>query len=532
VGRFVELKVAEWVLAIGNPFQLNETVTLGIVSAVNRNNIGLAQYEDFIQTDAAINPGNSGGALVNGRGELVGINTAIFSQSGGYQGIGFAVPSNLARKVAADLQQFHQVRRGSIGSIQIAPLTTQLAQELGAPDTKGIVIGRMRRDSAAYQAGLRPGDVIIAFNGTPVTDGGQLSRMVQDARIGSTAAVGDHPRGPSHGRASPDHRLSRAPILLALALALAIAYVVAEAAARVAQTVLRSILPDERRFIDRPRKIVRLVVFIVTSAALALPAVRMAGYRTTVGGSPEALARWALDTGLRIAIIAVTAYFVVRVGSAGARRFEREMSSGSGLDVIERTKRAQTLSRLLQKTLTILVMGVAGLMILRELRVDITPVLTGAGIVGLAVGFGAQTLVRDVISGFFLILEDQVRVGDVAVVNGQGGLVEEVNLRTIVLRDEQGSVHVFPNGEVKTLANMSKDFSYFVISLPMSFEEDPDRVLAVMTEVGIGLRDDPNFKAAHPGAARSVRDRRPRPGSVCREGENQDRADEAVDRRP
>jgi small conductance mechanosensitive channel len=190
----------------------------------------------------------------------------------------------------------------------------------------------------------------------------------------------------------------------------------------------------------------------------------------------------------------VTAYFVVRVGSAGARRFEREMSSGTGLDVIERTKRAQTLSRLLQKTLTILVMGVAGLMILRELRVDITPVLTGAGIVGLAVGFGAQTLVRDVISGFFLILEDQVRVGDVAVVNGQGGLVEEVNLRTIVLRDEQGTVHVFPNGEVKTLANMSKDFSYFVISLPMSFEEDPDRVIAVMAQVGVGLQEDPDFK--------------------------------------
>jgi len=189
-GDSSKLKVAEWVLAIGNPFQLNETVTLGIVSAVNRNNIGLAQYEDFIQTDAAINPGNSGGALVNARGELVGINTAIFSQSGGYQGIGFAVPSNLARKIAADLQQFHQVRRGSIGSIQIAPLTTQLAQELGAPDTKGIVIGRMRRDSSAYQAGLRPGDVIVAFNSTPVTDGGQLSRMVQDARIGSTATLG------------------------------------------------------------------------------------------------------------------------------------------------------------------------------------------------------------------------------------------------------------------------------------------------------------------------------------------------------
>jgi S1-C subfamily serine protease len=165
-------------------------VTLGIVSAVNRNNIGLAQYEDFIQTDAAINPGNSGGALINARGELVGINTAIFSQSGGYQGIGFAVPSNLARKIAADLQQYREVRRGSIGSLTIAPLTTQLARELGAPDTRGVVIGRMRRDSSAYQAGLRPGDVIVSFNGGAITDGAQLSRMVQDARIGSTATVG------------------------------------------------------------------------------------------------------------------------------------------------------------------------------------------------------------------------------------------------------------------------------------------------------------------------------------------------------
>jgi Do/DeqQ family serine protease len=189
-GDSARLKVAEWVLAIGNPFQLNETVTLGIVSAVNRNNIGLAQYEDFIQTDAAINPGNSGGALINARGELVGINTAIFSQSGGYQGIGFAVPSNLARKVAGDLQQYGGVRRGSIGSIAIEQLTTQLARELGAPDTKGVVIARMRRDSSAFQAGLRPGDVIVSFNGTPVSDGGQLSRQVQDARIGSTATVG------------------------------------------------------------------------------------------------------------------------------------------------------------------------------------------------------------------------------------------------------------------------------------------------------------------------------------------------------
>jgi small-conductance mechanosensitive channel len=133
-------------------------------------------------------------------------------------------------------------------------------------------------------------------------------------------------------------------------------------------------------------------------------------------------------------------------------------------------------------------------MILRELQIDITPVLTGAGIVGLAVGFGAQTLVRDVISGFFLIVEDQVRVGDVAVVNGQGGLVEQVNLRTIVLRDEQGAVHVFPNGEVKTLANMSKDFSYYIVTVPVAFDDDPDQVVEAMRSAGDSLFDDPAFK--------------------------------------
>jgi serine protease Do len=191
-GDSSKLKVAEWVLAIGNPFQLNQTVTLGIVSAVGRTNLGVSTYEDFIQTDAAINPGNSGGALVNNRGELVGINTVIFSQSGGYQGIGFAVSSNLARRVVNDLQQYQEVRRGSIGLLpnQVANLTTRNAAELDLPDTKGALIYEMWRNSSAYQAGLRPGDVVVSFNGTQVDDAGHLARLVSDARIDSTAAIG------------------------------------------------------------------------------------------------------------------------------------------------------------------------------------------------------------------------------------------------------------------------------------------------------------------------------------------------------
>ena len=132
-------------------------------------------------------------------------------------------------------------------------------------------------------------------------------------------------------------------------------------------------------------------------------------------------------------------------------------------------------------------------MMLREFGIDITPVLTGAGIAGLAVGFGAQTLVRDIISGFFLILEDQVRVGDVAAINGIGGLVEQINLRTIVLRDEEGAVHVFPNGAITTLANRSKDYSFYVITLALPYSEDSDRIVAIVKKVGQELQTDTRY---------------------------------------
>jgi Do/DeqQ family serine protease len=188
-GDSSRLKVAEWVLAIGNPYQLNESVTLGIVSALGRTSLGISDYEDFIQTDAAINPGNSGGALVNARGELIGVNSAIFSQSGGYQGIGFAIPSNLARRVVSDFLKYGEVRRGSIGYVEYGPLTMQQAADLGAPDGRGLYVGRMRRDSPAFAGGLRPGDVIISFNGTSVNESGILTRFIQDAAIGSTAAI-------------------------------------------------------------------------------------------------------------------------------------------------------------------------------------------------------------------------------------------------------------------------------------------------------------------------------------------------------
>jgi serine protease Do len=185
-GDSSRLQIGEWVLAIGSPFQLSATVTAGIVSATGRTNVGFADYEDFVQTDAAINPGNSGGALVNSRGELVGINTGIFSQSGGYQGIGFAVPSNLARHIIDDLLKYGEVRRGSI-DFRVESMTDDVADQVGAGSTRGALVTQMYRSSASFDAGLRPGDVIVAFNGQTVADASQLRRMVSDAKIGAPA---------------------------------------------------------------------------------------------------------------------------------------------------------------------------------------------------------------------------------------------------------------------------------------------------------------------------------------------------------
>ena len=190
------LKVGQWVLAIGSPYQLDQTVTQGIVSAVGRTNVGFSEYEDFIQTDAAINPGNSGGALINTRGELIGINTGIIStapngQTGtGNQGIGFAIPSNLARRVIEQLIQHGEVLRGSLGRMQLYPLTTQAAAQLGIHDTRGAFVNQIDRRSPAYQAGLQPTDVIVSFNGQSVDDPSHLVRLVADAKAGTTATVG------------------------------------------------------------------------------------------------------------------------------------------------------------------------------------------------------------------------------------------------------------------------------------------------------------------------------------------------------
>ncbi len=183
-----KLKVGEIVFAIGNPFGLNQTVTMGVIGAVGRANVGIADYEDFIQTDAAINPGNSGGALVNARGELIGINTAILSRTGGYQGIGFAVPSSMARQVIDSLVKYKKVVRGWLG-VSIQEVTSDLAEEFGVKDLKGALVSGVMKGSPAEKANIKQGDVILQYNGKVVDDTGHLRNMVSQTPVGTKVKV-------------------------------------------------------------------------------------------------------------------------------------------------------------------------------------------------------------------------------------------------------------------------------------------------------------------------------------------------------
>ena len=180
IGRSDTLRIGDIALAIGNPFGVGQTTTMGIISATGRNQLGLNNYEDFIQTDAAINPGNSGGALVDANGNLTGINTAIFSKSGGSQGIGFAIPINLAMEVMKSIIEHGQVIRGWLG-IEVQPLTQELAESFGLSGRPGIVVAGIFRDGPAQKAGLQLGDVILSIDGEPASDGRRS--MNQVARI-------------------------------------------------------------------------------------------------------------------------------------------------------------------------------------------------------------------------------------------------------------------------------------------------------------------------------------------------------------
>ncbi len=184
LGDSTDLEVGEWVIAVGNPFGLSETVTAGIVSALGRRNIGIADYEDFIQTDAAINPGNSGGPLLNINGEVVGINTAIYTRSGGSMGVGFAIPINMARAIKEQLMESGTVTRGYLG-VYLQEITQLLADSLELADAKGILISDVVEDSPAEKSGLQQGDVVRKIDGQPVDDTGAFRNEISNRRPGT-----------------------------------------------------------------------------------------------------------------------------------------------------------------------------------------------------------------------------------------------------------------------------------------------------------------------------------------------------------
>jgi S1-C subfamily serine protease len=186
-----KIRIAEWVLAIGNPFEFNQTVTLGIISAIGRTGTQMGAYGQMIQTDAAINPGNSGGALVNSRGELIGINSMIYSRGGGSEGLGFAIPSNLAQRIIKELREKGAVAWGDIEDVEFTEVgvNQNVAKDYGITSASVVVVYDISPTSGAARAGLQRGDVVVAFNGKNVATASELLQLVHDAKIGSTATL-------------------------------------------------------------------------------------------------------------------------------------------------------------------------------------------------------------------------------------------------------------------------------------------------------------------------------------------------------
>ena len=282
----------------------------------------------------------------------------------------------------------------------------------------------------------------------------------------------------------------------AVVLAFILAAVVARASHAVIHRILRAldiVGAENREAVHaRARQLTRALTILAYGVA-ALASISLALERFGVNEpqwNPRQLGHWALTHGVNLVIIFVGAFIVVRGANLAIDHFQFKLSRRHAAGDLEWQRRAATLSGILTSMVTATVGFVAILMMLRELTIDILPILTGAGIAGLAIGFGAQNLVRDVISGFFLILEDQVRIGDLARINGVAGMVEQINLRTIVVRDGEGAVQVFPNGTITALANLSKQFAYAVVDVRIAYSENMDRVMGTMREVGASMERD------------------------------------------
>jgi small-conductance mechanosensitive channel len=202
---------------------------------------------------------------------------------------------------------------------------------------------------------------------------------------------------------------------------------------------------------------------------------------------------WLKTSGLRLLVIAIGSFLLIRLLRAVAERIPNLMAAGGEPGITEREKRARTAASLIRTVGTTLVVIVAVMMAFREIGLDITPLIAGAGVAGLAIGFGAQSLIKDIVAGFFILLDDQFHVGDVIQAAGVSGQVEQMTLRMTIIRDLQGTVHFIPNGEIKVVSNLTKEWSRAVLEIGVGYEEDVDRVIALLSEIGRSLAEDESF---------------------------------------
>jgi small conductance mechanosensitive channel len=287
--------------------------------------------------------------------------------------------------------------------------------------------------------------------------------------------------------------------------AVVVVFILAAVVVRVGSAILRKLL-DRLEIVSaenqsavhaRARGLLRMLTMLaygVAAAASVSVVLSRLGIEESIWNL-RAMARWFMHHGVNLIVIVVGAVVVARAARLAIEHLQFKIGRSTRLSEsdLERQRRAATLGGILTRAVTVAVAFLAVLMILRELAIDVTPILTGAGIAGLAIGFGAQNLVRDVISGFFLILEDQVRVGDLARINGVSGTVEQIGLRMIVLRDGAGAVQVFPNGTITALANLSKHFAMAVVDIQIAYTENIERVSDIMRQVGDSLERDPTW---------------------------------------
>jgi small-conductance mechanosensitive channel len=253
---------------------------------------------------------------------------------------------------------------------------------------------------------------------------------------------------------------------------------------------------ERRRYAKRAVRLVRGAFLLLLTLLFIPPFLDLFGQPLTRGLRLDTLVEWGLEHGFKILFISTLAYVMVRIIDVATTRFERHLTETEESPSDEYAKRARTLGDLTRNVATAAVVVAAVIWILQELDFNALPILTGASIAGVALGFGAQTLVKDIISGFFMILENQVRVGDVAEINGKSGLVEAIHLRTILLRDQRGAVHVFPCGSITSLANLTKDFAYAVLDVRVHYRHDTDAVIDVLRKTATTIQQDPVYAAS------------------------------------